>query len=103
MLRRAAGVGVMNAASFAIERVIAVGDHPCEMVEAPDGSRLFVTNANQNTISMVELPRGRVTETLSSAPDPGAPPGSTPNAVALDHEGRRLLVANADNNCLALF
>ena len=33
---------------------------------------------------------------------PNAPPGSTPNAVALSPDGQRLAVANADNNTVAL-
>ena len=33
---------------------------------------------------------------------PDAPPGSTPNAVSVSPDGRRLLVANADNNTVAV-
>ena len=33
---------------------------------------------------------------------PNAPPGSTPNALALSPDGQRLLVANADNNTVAI-
>ena len=33
---------------------------------------------------------------------PQAPPGSTPNALALSHDGATLLVANADNNTVAV-
>ena len=36
------------------------------------------------------------------APAPGAPPGSTPNALGLSPDGRRLLVANADNKAVAV-
>jgi DNA-binding beta-propeller fold protein YncE len=97
-----AGVALVDASSLAVVKVVPVGDHPCEMVETQDGTRLFVANANHNTVSILDLREDRVIETLTSAPDPKAPAGSTPNAVALDHEGRRLYVANADNNCLAV-
>lgn len=97
-----AGVAIVDASSLEVSRVVAVGDHPCEMVEAPDGARLFVANANHNTVSVLDLREGRVSETLTSAPDPRAPAGSTPDAVALDRDGRRLYVADADNNCLAV-
>jgi YVTN family beta-propeller protein len=97
-----AAIAVVDGERLEVEREVRVGDHPCEMVEAPDGSRLFVANANENTVSVLDLETGRVTETLTSAPDPLAPVGSTPNALALDRGGLRLYVANADNNCLAV-
>ena len=98
----AAGIAIVDAARLEVSRVVPVGDHPCEMVETGDGARLFVANANHNTVSVLDLRMERVAETLTSAPDPKAPAGSTPNAVALDRDGRRLYVANADNNCLAV-
>ena len=98
-----AGVALVSASSLEVEKVIPVGDHPCEMVEAPDGARLFVANANQNTVSVIDLREGRASETLATAPDPRAPAGSTPDAVALDPGSQRLFVANADINCLAVF
>ncbi len=97
-----AGVAFVGTSSLAVEKVVPVGDHPCDMVESPDGARLFVANANHNTVSVLDVREGRVIETLGSAPDPRAPAGSTPNAVALDRDGGRLYVANADNNCLAV-
>lgn len=82
--------------------VIAVGEHPCEMVESPDGRRLFVANANENTVSVIDLARRKVTETLSIALFPKAPEGSTPNSLAITGDGKTLYVANADNNYLAV-
>ena len=46
----------------------------------------------------------KVARYLHDAASPGAPPeGSTPNAVALTSDGKRLLVAEADNNAVAVF
>ena len=81
---------------------VRVGAHPCDMVESPDGDYLFVANANENTVSVVEMRKQRVIETLSTALTPQAPEGSTPNALALSPDGKTLYVANADNNYLAV-
>ncbi|HET6274057.1 MAG TPA: bifunctional YncE family protein/alkaline phosphatase family protein [Bacteroidota bacterium] len=81
---------------------IRVGDHPCDMLESPDGKRLFVANANENTVSVIDLERHKVMETLSTALFPKAPAGSTPNALALSPDGATLYVANADNNYVAV-
>ncbi|MFI5252186.1 MAG: bifunctional YncE family protein/alkaline phosphatase family protein [Bacteroidota bacterium] len=81
---------------------IEVGHHPNDMAESPDGKRLFVANANENTVSVIDINTRKKTETLSSALTPDAPAGSTPNSVALSPDGKILYIANADNNYLAL-
>jgi len=45
----------------------------------------------------------KVIETLNSALYPNAPSGSTTNSVALSKDEKTLYIANADNNCLAVF
>jgi YVTN family beta-propeller protein len=79
-----------------------VGAHPNEMVLGSDG-RLFVAEANLNSVSVIDTATGRVTETLSAALFPNSPPGSMPNSVALAPDGATLFVANANNNDVAVF
>ena len=79
-----------------------VGDHPNEMVLSRDG-RLFVAEANRNSVSIVDTANGRVLETLNTALFPNALPGSMPNSLALSPDGSRLFVANANNNNVAIF
>ena len=79
-----------------------VGDHPNEMVLSPDG-RLFVAEANRNSVSVLDTASGRVRETLNAALFPNAPPGSMPNSLALSPDGALLFVANANNNNIAVF
>lgn len=81
----------------------AVGDHPNEMCMTKDGKYLFVANANDNSVSVINTTEGKVIETLNAALYPNAPSGSTSNAVALSTDEKTLYVANADNNCLAVF
>ncbi len=79
------------------------GDHPNDMVISPDDGRLFVTNANNNSVTVIDLNEKRISETLQTALIPHAPYGSTPDALALSPDGKTLVVANADNNYLAVF
>lgn len=82
---------------------IAVGDHPNEMVVTRDGRYMFVCNAMDNTVSVIDLTSKKVMETLNAAMYPGALPGSGTNCAALDEKEKTLYVANADNNNLAVF
>jgi YVTN family beta-propeller protein len=82
---------------------IAVGDNPNDMCLSKDGSYLFVANANDNTVSLIDLKQRKVIEILNAALYPDALPGSTTNSVALSKNGKTLYVANADNNCIAVF
>ncbi len=86
-----------------ITRKICVGDNPNEMVIRKDGKVLYVSNGNENTVSVVDLVAGRTIETLTTSLYPNSPIGSTPNALALSGDEEFLYIANADNNCLAVF
>ncbi len=80
-----------------------MGDNPNEICLTKNGRYLFVSNANDNSVSVIDTREGRTIETLNAALYPNAPSGSTSNAVALSQDEKTLYIANADNNCLAVF
>ncbi len=82
---------------------IPVGDNPNEMLITPNGKFLYVCNANDNTVSVIDLKTKKVMETLDAALFPNSPSGSTTNSLSYDAKEKRLYIANADNNCLAVF
>jgi len=82
---------------------IPVGDNPNDICLTKDNRWLFVANANDNSVSVIDIRKRKVVETLNAALYPDAPPGSTTNALALGTDDKTLYVANADNNCLAVF
>ena len=82
---------------------IAVGDHPNELVLTKNGKTLFVANANDNSVSVVDTRTGKEVEVLNAALVPNALEGSSTNGLALSANEERLYISNADNNCLAVF
>ena len=82
---------------------IAVGDNPNEIILYKSGKFLFVANANDNSVSIINTADKKVVETLNAALYPDAPSGSTTNGLALSTDEKTLYIANADNNCLAVF
>ena len=72
------------------------------MLLAHGGKILFVANANRNTVTVIDTEAGKAIETIGTAIDPKAPPGSTPNSLALSPDESMLFVANANTNNLAV-
>ncbi|HEY2084376.1 MAG TPA: beta-propeller fold lactonase family protein [Verrucomicrobiae bacterium] len=79
------------------------GHHPCEMALKRKGDFLFVANANDNTVTVIDTKSGRPAETIWAALFPNALPGSTPNSLALSPDEKLLFVANANVNAVAVF
>jgi YVTN family beta-propeller protein len=82
---------------------ISVGNNPNDICLSKNGVWLYVCNANDNSVSVINIKERKVIETLNTALFPRAPVGSTPNSVALSADEKTLYIANADNNCLAVF
>jgi YVTN family beta-propeller protein len=82
---------------------IAVGDNPNEICLSKNGVYLFVANANDNSVSVINTSQRKVIETLNAALYPDSPSGSTSNGLALSEDEKTLYIANADNNCLSVF
>ncbi|MBX6379251.1 MAG: bifunctional YncE family protein/alkaline phosphatase family protein [Thermoflavifilum aggregans] len=97
-------VAVYDTRAHRIEKRIPVESHPNDMVLSRNGRYLFVANANSNSVSIIDTRNQKVIETLNCSLYPAdSLTGSTTNAVALSPDEHRLYVANADNNCLAVF
>ena len=82
---------------------IPVGDNPNELCLSKNGKYLFVANSNDNSVSIIDLPKEKVMEVLNVALYPDAPNGSTTNGLALSSNEKILYIANADNNCISVF
>ena len=81
----------------------AAQEHPNELLLSKSGAILYVANANRNTVSVFDAKEGKGIETIGTAIDPNAPPGSTPSSLALTPDEELLFVANANTNDIAVF
>jgi len=80
---------------------IEVGRHPSAM--AASGPWLYVALAGSDRVAIVGARSRKVTAYLHDSA-PGAPPeGSTPNALGISADRKRLFIAEADNNAVAIF
>jgi len=82
---------------------VKVGDNPNDICLTRNGKYLFVANANDNTVSVIDIKKRKILETLNTALYSSVLSGSTTNGLALSSNEKQLYIANADNNCLAVF
>ena len=94
---------VFDVDARSIKSEIAVGDNPNELLLNKAGTVLYVANANDNSVSVIDTKQKKVLEVLNAALYPNAPQGSASNGLALSTDEKTLYIANADNNCLAVF
>ncbi len=81
----------------------ATGLHPADLLLDAEHDRVYVANANSDTVTVLRASTLDEVATLDARPDPELPYGSATNALALTDGGRTLLAANAGNNALAVF
>src|SRR5258708_716037 len=94
-------ISVIDVAAAKVVAAISTGRSPNDMKLGADG-RLYVSNGNENTVTVIDTKKQQAIETINVGPTARAPQGSTPNALALDRKNNMLFVANADNNCVAV-
>ena len=82
---------IYNTAQQKLVDSIAVGDNPNDLCLTKNGKHLFVANANDNTVSVIDAQKRKVLETLNAALYPNAPTGSTTNSVALGADDKTLV------------
>jgi YVTN family beta-propeller protein len=83
-------------------RQIEVGLHPSGMALCADRSRLYVANANSDSVSVIDTAADRVLETISVLPEDSRPFGSAPNALTLGEDESTLFVANGTDNAVCV-
>lgn len=102
-VRGIASHGSLSVVDIATQRVvkeIPLGRHPESMALSRDGSRLFVINANDDTISIVDTSRGEVVRTIDLPLQAGF--GASPSAIAVSPLDGRIFVAEGGDNRVLL-
>ena len=82
---------------------MAIGAHPNDICITKNEKLLYVSNSDDNTVSVIDIEKRKVIETLNAAIHASSLVGSTTNSVALSDDEKLLFVANADNNCVTVF
>jgi YVTN family beta-propeller protein len=95
-------VSVVDTRARAELQQIEVGLHPSGMAFNFDRSRLFVANANSDTVSVIDTSSDRVVEVISVVAERSRPFGSAPNALAVSPDNLTLYVVNGTDNAICV-
>ncbi|MDX1954583.1 MAG: bifunctional YncE family protein/alkaline phosphatase family protein [Chitinophagaceae bacterium] len=92
-----------NTSTNSLEGEVATGENPNELLLTRSGQFMYVANAGDNSVSVINVKEKKVVEVLQAALYAEAPTGSATNGLAFGDNEKTLYIANADNNCLAVF
>jgi YVTN family beta-propeller protein len=95
-------VSVFDTAQQSVIANIQVGLHPCAMALSPDGTLLYVANAESDSISIISISSNTVVDTIDLRLNSTTPLGRMPNAIAVSKDGSTLYVANGGSNAIAV-
>jgi DNA-binding beta-propeller fold protein YncE len=87
---------VFDTATGRVERKVAVGGNPHEVIATADGRRAFTANARSNTVSVVDLAEGKEIKRLAS------PLFQYPHGMAIHPDGKTLYLTSEQNKLLLL-
>jgi YVTN family beta-propeller protein len=85
-----------------VQEFIGVGRHPTAMIANSNGTRLFVANSDEDSVSVIDTTANREIERIDVRLAESVLPGSSPEGVALGADEKLLYVANAHSNAIAV-
>ena len=97
-------VSIMDITTGKMIDDLVVGLHPNAIVSSPDNQFLYVANANSDYISVIDVQKQSVTDSISVGlfSNQNTYFGSSPNGLCISPDGRILYVANGLDNAVAV-
>jgi len=95
-------VSVIDLSTGQTVKEIIVHLHSSDLILSPDGRYLVCANAASDNLSVVDIRKDEVVETIWVKRSPGDLFGASPNALCFSPAGKTLLVANGTQNAVAV-
>jgi hypothetical protein len=95
-------VSIIDLTGDRISEELLTGLHASGLAVSPDRKFVVCANAGSDNMSLIDVEKRMVVETISAKDRPSDLFGASPNAVAFDDTGRRLYVANGTQNAVAV-
>jgi DNA-binding beta-propeller fold protein YncE len=97
-------LSVIDAESGSLLKELSLGLHPNAIVSSPDSLFLYICNGNSDNISVMDVRRGEVIDSIPVGLFSGSITyyGSSPDALAVDPSGTNLYVTNGFDNAVCV-
>lgn len=95
-------VSVIDLAGNRVSNELVTGLHASALAVSPDRKFVVCANAASDNLSLIDVAKEAVAETVWVKSKPSDLFGASPNALAFDATGRRLYVANGTHNAVAV-
>ncbi len=95
-------VSIVNLADNQVSKELLTGLHASALAVSPDHRFVVCANAGSDNLSLIDVAKEEVVETVWTKRKPSDLFGASPNALAFDDSGRRLYVANGTQNAVAV-
>lgn len=101
---KAGSLSVFNITDGSLVNELTLGLHPNAIIKSPDEHFLYIANGNSDMISVVDIKKQLVTDSINIGLFSKDSPyyGSSPNGLAINGAGTILYVANGMDNALAV-
>jgi len=96
-------VSIIDLAGNRVSKELLTGLHASALSVSPDRRFVVCANAGSDQLSLIDVAREAVVETVWTKHRPSDLFGASPNALAFDDTGKRLFVANGTQNAVAVF
>ncbi|QEH38136.1 Phosphoesterase family protein [Aquisphaera giovannonii] len=95
-------VSVVDLAANRVSKELITGLHASGLAASPDRKFVVCANAGSDNLSLIDVDKEAVVETVWAKARPSDLFGASPNALAFDDAGKRLYVANGSQNAVAV-
>ncbi|WP_165219698.1 bifunctional YncE family protein/alkaline phosphatase family protein [Aquisphaera insulae] len=95
-------VSVIDLAGNRVSKELITGLHASGLAATPKRRFVVCANAGSDNLSVIDVEKEAVIETVCAKEKPSDLFGASPNALAFDETGRRLYVANGTQNAIAV-
>ena len=95
-------VSIIDLKAGKVTKEILTGLHASALALSPDQEFVVCANAGSDNLSLIDVAKESVVETVWAKSSPADLFGASPNAMAFDPSGKRLYVANGTQNAVAV-
>ncbi len=95
-------VSIVDLKDGRVTKEIRVGLHASDLAVSPDAKYVICANAESDNLSVIDVEKQEVVDTIWARSKPSDLLGASPNAICFSDDGKKLFVANGSQNAVGV-